>query len=624
MKTDNWILKTRKYILFAVAILTATISSCSDDIIAEGAGGVSNGDDDFKGEMVQFTVGTTENSTHSRAGGANTYYMPDGSHFVCRMYYKAQTAADTFDISGGSDRTAWLKVKGSVGNSLYWNSNYASVDEGVKGKGGVDDYGNDFSATAFYWQNRKEHAFLAWTDLNKASTITGGDSQGSLKFGKDEMYTIYTGATTMEWTTKNYYVYGIDEPFSSIDEIQEYIQKEAKGTSMGESEEFRLKQQELTKSHNWNDAGVTYYYQHGWQYKYSPSYAQHDYNGADEATATERDYGWIQYQMFFEKLPFKDPIPNDAEKVYDEKNHDLITFVKDPETHKYIAAAEVRKDDEGHFLDKYGNVTTEPANYAYDYYLTDDYGNIKYNENNPKYVFYYKEHQKKEEVKVVEQYPVLAFDLTHGDKTSMTQQPDIVQAVEIQSPSGATQESNRVNLYFKHQFSQVQVNIKNSADNSVSINKEDIKKVELLGVTEKGYVHTELDKDGKVKPATYQDIDFSKYTEQQLKDNQFGTSFQMFPSDNIPYDYLSSFNAIAYGQLQAIRITWKEADTDYEHAATYRIPNTDLMNLKSGVRYVWNIEIRRGTLAIIRTEVVDWELPKDEAHNGSADGTIQN
>lgn len=608
------------------------LTSCSDDL-TDAAGNTTDNSGKGIGEMVQFASGTTENI--SRAGNAKTYYMPDSNRFVARMYYKAQVAADTFDISGGSDHTAWLKVKGSVGNSLYWNKEYAAVDDAVKGKGGVDDYGNDYSAAAFYWQNRKEHAFLAWTDLNKAKTIVGGDSEGQLKFKEDEIYRIYTGSTTMKWNTKSFEVCGVDASFNSLADIQSYLQEAAADgkNTKGETDDFKAKQDEIGSSLDWS--GAEYHYQHGWQYKYSVSKAGYDYKGVDADAATSREYGWTQYQMFFDKLPFNGELPADPEKVYDEKNHDIVTFVKDPITHKYLAAAEVKKDADGKFLDAEGNVTTDPANYAYYYYLTDEYGNIKYDESKPRYTFYYKEYQDKENIKEVEEYPVLAFDLTRkpvkdseGNVTyginSMSQQPDIVQAVEIQAPTGATQESNRVNLYFKHQFSQLQVNIKNAADNSVTIDSADIKKVELLGVTEKGYVFTELDKDGKVKPATYQDIDFSNYTEEQLKDNQFGTAFEMFDLTETAPGYLKSFNAIAYGQLQAIRITWKEKDTEYLHAATYRIPNTELMNLKSGVRYVWNIEIRRGTLAIIRTEIVDWELPTTDEYNGSADGTIQN
>lgn len=598
--------------------------SCSDTIV-EDQDIPTMPSDNGKGigQMVLFSSGTTEN-TETRAN-ANTYYMPDGYHFICRMYYKAQAGVDTLDIHGGSDQLAWLKVKGTIGNSLYWNSDYSDVDESVKGKGGVDDYGNDYSAPAFYWQNRKEHAFLAWTDLNKASTITGGTSQGQLKFGKDETYKIYTGETALKWVPKRYEVYGIDQSFSSLAEIQNYVQTQEGGTTIGETDGFKSKQQEISNLYDWTQ-GVTYYYQHGWQYKFTDSYATYTYDNADHEVATLREFGWTQYQMFFDKLETSS-IPENAVKVYDSEDTDqnIVKYLKDPDTHYYIAAAEVITDSDGHYLDADGNITTDKNQYTYNYYLTDIYGNIKYDETKPKYVFYYKEVSEKESVKVVEEYPVLAFDLTRGSTTSMADQPDIVQAVEIQAPNGATQESNRVNLYFKHQFSQVQVNIRNSIDNSVTIGAGDIQKVELLGVTETGYVFTELDKDGKLKTATYQDIDFSKYTEQQLKDNQYGTSFEMYglPESETEYGYLKSFNAIAYGQLEAIRITWKENDTEFVHASTYRIPSPELMNLQSGVRYVWNIEIRRGTLAVIRAEIVDWELPTDDQHNGSTSGTIQ-
>lgn len=609
------------------------LSSCTDDTLL--APGTDTPADDYQGEMVMFTVGTTENNTSSRAAGdGRTYYMPDGSHFVCRMYYKAQTGADTLDISGGTDQTAWLKVKGTIGNSLYWNKQYTSVDETKKGKGGIDDYGNDYSATAFYWQNRKEHAFLAWTDFNHATEIVGGEQQGYLKFGKDDTYRIYTGGVTAAWVPKGYMVHGIDKTFNTLAEIQDYMLTTVGDKTFGETSDFQQKQKEIGDSYSWT--GAEYHYQHGWQYKYSETNAASVYNDADPEKATKREYGWIQYQMFFDKLPYDKEIPADVVKIYDTKNPDIVIFLKDPATDNYIAAAEVITDGEGNYLDAEGHPTKDTDQYTYNYYLTDESGNVRYDETKPKYVFYYKEYDEKENVKVVEEYPVLAFDLTHGDKTSMAQQPDIVQAVEIQAPNGATQESNRVNLYFKHQFSQIQVNLKNAADNSVTIEAGDIQKVELLGVTEEGYVFTELDKDGKIKSAAYKDIDFSKYTEQQLKDNQFGTSFEMFDmrdgskgeGENYGYalGYLKSFNAIAYGQLQAIRITWKEKDTEggKVHKSTYRIPDTELMNLKSGVRYVWNIEIRRGTLAIIRTEIVDWELPTTEEYNGSADGTIQN
>ena len=43
---------------------------------------------------------------------------------------------------------------------------------------------------------------------------------------------------------------------------------------------------------------------------------------------------------------------------------------------------------------------------------------------------------------------LLAYDLTRGDKTAMTDQPDPILAVDTISPAGATPEANRVKLFF--------------------------------------------------------------------------------------------------------------------------------------------------------------------------------
>ncbi len=622
-------MKAKNYILYAVAMMAATLSSCTDDHLVYGTG-IDDIGDDFKGEMVQFASGTTQNSLTTRASEAKTYYMPDSYRFIARMYYKAQTGSDKFDLLG-SDQTAWMKVSGNVGNSLYWNKDYTPVDPTKKGKGGVDDYGNDYSAPAFYWQNRKEHAFLAWTDLNKATTIVGGPAQGQLKFNEDESYKVYTSNTVSKWVPKYYKIYGVDDKeFSSLADMFKYVQTQ-------DGETFSAAQNVLAEEQGFDwttdDAKNSYRYSYGWQYKSSTHYSKRIYDNEDPAQATEYENGWVQYLMYFDKIPYEETIPADAIKVYDETG-DVLRFLKDKETGVYICAAEVKKDADGNYLNAEGNITTDKEQYVYAYYLTDEDGNLRYDETKPRYTFYYKEYAEKETVKEVFEYPALAFDLTRGDKESMEDQPDIAQALTIQAPTGASQESNRVNLYFKHQFSQLQVNVKNAADNSVTINRDDILKVELLGVTEKGYVFTELDEDGKVKASTYEDIDFAKFTEEQLKENQFGTSLQMFELSEAETasGYLKSFNGIAFGQLQAIRITWKETENPaYVHAATYRVPDKDpvkpdvnLRDLKSGVRYVWNIEIRRGTLAIIRTEIVDWELPTEEEYNGSADGTIQN
>ena len=92
-----------------------------------------------------------------------------------------------------------------------------------------------------------------------------------------------------------------------------------------------------------------------------------------------------------------------------------------------------------------------------------------------------------------------------------------------------------------------------------------------------------------------------------------------------PAGYIKSYNALTFGQLQAIRITWNEEKdgSGVTHVSTYVVSNEDLKNLKSGYKYIWNIELRRGTLAIIRTEIVDWIVPASDLEYES-DGTIVN
>ena len=291
-----------------------------------------------------------------------------------------------------------------------------------------------------------------------------------------------------------------------------------------------------------------------------------------------------------------------------------------------------------------GNVV---AKCVFVYNITDEYGNVRYDEKNPRYTFYYKKLQEKRIQEQVDIYPANEFDLTRGEKTSIGEQPDIALALTKQAPLGATQATNRVNLYFKHQFSLIQVNLKSSADLSVVIDKDNIQKVELLGVTEKGYVFTELNEDGEVEKANYESVNVSNYTEEQLLSNQYGTAFEMFdmatgndeygnpigPDDDTTQDagyptgYMKAYNGIAFGQLQAIRITWNEEKdgSGISHESTFKVTNETLKNLKSGCKYIWNIELRRGTLAIVRTEIVDWIVNGEGgALEYGTSGTISN
>ena len=216
---------------------------------------------------------------------------------------------------------------------------------------------------------------------------------------------------------------------------------------------------------------------------------------------------------------------------------------------------------------------------------------------------------------------MLAYDLTRGQKTSMSEQPDPILALETARPSGGTPEANRVKLFFKHQFAQIQVNLKSSLDESAVIKDEWIESVELLGVAETGYVPYCILPDGTLPAVTSLpiNVDADKY-QKTIKDNPYGSSFNMFQRSTPVGGYLRSFECIAFGTLQGIRITWRESDaTDaVKHVATYK--GVKNLTLKSGTKYIYNMELRRSLIAEVTAKIKPWEM---DTSNYSTNGTIK-
>lgn len=212
----------------------------------------------------------------------------------------------------------------------------------------------------------------------------------------------------------------------------------------------------------------------------------------------------------------------------------------------------------------------------------------------------------------------LTCDLTHTDQiTSMVQQPDPILAYVKMSPAGATPEANRVKLFFKHQLAQIQVNIKGSGDTSATISSNQIKSVELLGVAQKAIIDFGINPDGSMIPPSYEAPETNS------------TPFSMFERNetDVPLGYLKSFEGIAYGKLYGIRITWAESDADdaKKHIATYRgmvDTNKDYLQLESGIKYVYNIELRRSVIAQVTPEITPWKVDSD-SKNYTAEGTIK-
>ena len=196
---------------------------------------------------------------------------------------------------------------------------------------------------------------------------------------------------------------------------------------------------------------------------------------------------------------------------------------------------------------------------------------------------------------------MLEYDLTRGSK--MAQQPDPIRAVVEMKPSGSTQESNRVKLFFEHQFSQVHVNLKSSLDASACVSADQIKKVELLGVSSTGYVAYCIKPDGSLPKTSY---------------GSTTTTLEMFENTtSIPTGYLKSFECIAFGMLQGIRITWRESNSEVDHTVTYEAITEK--ELKSGTKYVYNMELRRSLIAQVTAVISPWTT----GNTYNTQGTIQ-
>jgi hypothetical protein len=182
-----------------------------------------------------------------------------------------------------------------------------------------------------------------------------------------------------------------------------------------------------------------------------------------------------------------------------------------------------------------------------------------------------------------------SYDLTKGERTSITQQPDPIRAWNLVKPEG---DNRSVLLNFEHQFSQIQVNVKNADNGSVDLTGK-IQKVELLGVTTEGYVFSRINANGNVDASTYKTVDNS-------------TSFEMF-STTTADGYQGSYNAIAFGHLYAIRVSWYEGTAEapiVTHTPTLLVDRI----LESGKRYIFNLSLSRGSLNVINTNIVDWAL----------------
>lgn len=610
-----------KHLLTILCLLA--VVSCTDDLAIDQSGTENPlNQDKGIGELVLFSSGNTGNSSTR----AVIPYMEQEGRFVCKMYYHAKatdTDASPFDTVS-TPITSWLRVNNNEGNSVYWKNDFdmSGVDTNHQD---YKDYGFDSRAQYFYWRNRLDHVFLAYTDFNKLKTNIYGKNQGQLF-----MYPESDGAKkTKTGTRKTYKNVGYKQLVFGIVPIPnpdyDADEKRNRDEAIAQWEQDKAAWEEEHPGESCPEAYTV------------PETI--DVFGVKEVNP-DANYPVYSGSMFPLSTNADSYLDNSKETIVATRNK-VLSYV-DASTILTQAEKTVLKDD----LDRLGEseeVNTAEGTFRYDrwwLYFNPDADNAFDNDGAVNLaapgVYLGCAYQKQEIEDIIATAPANVFDLKRKPgMNSMADQPDPLIALTKMKPLGATQEANRVRLYFKHQFSQIQVNL-TKGENTPDIKKENILSVELLGVTEKGYVFTNINPDGTQIPPTYDPVVKNKYTPEQLKENEHGTSFSMFVMDENakPLSSLKSFNAIAFGQLQAIRITWKEDDyvedgTTYEgvkHVASYAITVDDrghsLKNLQSGYRYVYDFELRRGTIAFIRAIIDGWRLV-DELNHGT-DGFIDN
>ena len=163
--------------------------------------------------------------------------------------------------------------------------------------------------------------------------------------------------------------------------------------------------------------------------------------------------------------------------------------------------------------------------------------------------------------------------------------------------------------------------VKKSADGSVEdLTKVSIKKVELLGVSEEAYVFYEVNAKGEYHAPYAVPVDLRNYKPAELEQNPYGTAMILYETTEYLTDkFLKAYHAIAFGRLSAIRVTWVEMpdgeDTpeakQVQHVVTRKV-DTEGRVLESAKRYHFNLELRRGELAILEPKIQPWEIDNSE------------
>ena len=150
-------------------------------------------------------------------------------------------------------------------------------------------------------------------------------------------------------------------------------------------------------------------------------------------------------------------------------------------------------------------------------------------------------------------------------------------------------------------------------------------------MSEEAYVFYEVAADGSYHAPYAVPVDLRKYSATDLEQNPYGTAMKLYET-TVTGDYLKAYHALAFGRLHAIRVTWVEmpdgentpAEQRVEHVVTRKV-DAEGRVLQSATRYVFNLELRRGELAILEPKIQPWEIDNSEYKlDGKLDKSSEN
>jgi len=142
--------------------------------------------------------------------------LPQGTKFAIRMFYDNRTTTST-DTEFNSSEESYMKVDDAVGTCHFTNSAYNAASETASG------------VTRFYWNNRKYHAFVAYTELSDdAPKIASGFNNFTMSEQKDPLLALVKKRPEGGTNEANKVVLTFEHQFAKVE-----INVKPDGTSVG-------------------------------------------------------------------------------------------------------------------------------------------------------------------------------------------------------------------------------------------------------------------------------------------------------------------------------------------------------------------------------------------------------